>query len=280
MLEVVLFSIAFVLLVIAAITDLRTREVPDWVNFAGITAGLGIRLLWSLTTKDWSILGWGVVGFVAFFVIACLMFYTGQWGGGDSKLLMALGALFGFEFSLTHMSVMFFIWALIAGAVYGMGWSAVLAVKHWAVFVARFKTIARSVRWAYVPVLAVLVLGIAFAIASDDTLLRGLMFMIAVLVPVLFVATIGVKAVELSCMYKAVKPQQLTEGDWIAKPVTYRGKYVCGPKNLGITKETIQELKRLKIKQVIVKEGIPFTPSFLIAFLLALWVGNPLRWFV
>ena len=52
MLEVVLFSVAFVLLVIGAITDIRMREVPDWTNFAGIVAGLGIRLLWSLQTND------------------------------------------------------------------------------------------------------------------------------------------------------------------------------------------------------------------------------------
>jgi Flp pilus assembly protein protease CpaA len=276
MLEPVLFSVAALVLVMGSITDIRMREVPDWLNFAGIIAGLGIRGLWSITTNDWSVLGWGVLGFAALFVIAVLMYYTGQWGGGDSKLLMALGALLGLEFSLGSPVVVFIIWALFVGAAYGLVWSMVLAARDWAGFVSRFRSVSRSVRWAHLPVLGVLVFGIAFAIASDDELFRILVLIIALAVPALFYAAIGVKAVEQCCMYKTLRPDQLTEGDWIAKPVVVKGRMIVGPKDLGITKEKIKELKRLNVKNVLVKEGIPFVPSFLIAFVLTVFVGNPL----
>lgn len=279
MLEIVLFSIAFVILLIGAYTDIRTREVPDWLNFAGITAGIGIRLLWSLTTNEWSVLGRGILGFIVFFALACLMFYTGQWGGGDSKLLMAFGALLGFGFSRDNIAITFLIWVLFAGAFYGLFSSIILAIKHWHAFVPCYKSLMRTVNKVHAWMIGVLVLGIAFAIASNDSFLRTIMLVIALAIPTLFYSVIGIKAVEQSCMYKFLKPQQLTEGDWVAKPVYFKGKYICGPKDLGIAKEKIQELKRLKIKQVLIKEGIPFVPSFVIAFALSLLIGSPISFF-
>ncbi len=279
MLEAVLFAVAGVMLLIGTITDIRTREVPDWLNFAGIAAGIGVRSLWSLSANEWSALLSGVLGFAAFFIIAVLMYYTGQWGGGDSKLMMALGALFGLAFSLDNAAIGFIVWLLFVGAAYGMLWSAVLAVRNWRAFVQRCGMLAKSIRWAHGPVLAVLLFGIAFAIASDDSAMRVLMLVIALAVPVLFYTSIGVKAVEQCCMLRTVRTGQLTEGDWIAKPVHVKGKYVCGPKDLGVTKEKISMLKRLKVKSVMIKEGIPFVPSFLIAFFLLALLGSPLQWF-
>ena len=84
-------------------------------------------------------------------------------------------------------------------------------------------------------------------------------------------------------MIKAVHPSIVTEGDWIAKDVIVSGKKICGPKDLGITKEQLALLQKLarqkKIKSVIVKYGIPFIPTFLIALLAALMLENPLRYF-
>ncbi|MBI2142083.1 hypothetical protein HYU15_01165 [Candidatus Woesearchaeota archaeon] len=79
-------------------------------------------------------------------------------------------------------------------------------------------------------------------------------------------------------MLKYVGPEKLTEGDWIAKDVYVNRKYVCGPKDLGIEKSQIRKLMKYKlqgkIRKVLIKEGIPFVPSFLIAFLLSVKFGN------
>ncbi len=280
MLEIVLFSLAFLILAIATYTDIRTREVPDWLNFSGIIAGLGIRSIWSAINSDWSIIGWGLLGFGVFFSIGIIMYYTGQWGGGDSKLLMALGALLGLKFASDNFAVIFLIWILLAGAGYGMLSSLWLAIRNWKKFSKQFIALARVFRKFHLPVLGVFLLGFAFAIASDDYLFRTFALIIAFVVPVLFYLSLTVKAVEKACMYKKVSPKNLTEGDWIAKPVFVKGKYITGPKDLGISTAKIQLLRRLRVKEILIKEGIPFVPSFMIAFLLALWLGNPLAWFL
>ena len=78
-------------------------------------------------------------------------------------------------------------------------------------------------------------------------------------------------------MIKKVSVDKLTEGDWIVDDVKVGGKVICGPKDLGISKEQIIELKKLaedgKIKQVVIKEGIPFVPSFFMSFIVTYFFG-------
>ena len=85
-------------------------------------------------------------------------------------------------------------------------------------------------------------------------------------------------------MLKYVTPDKLTEGDWIAKEVKVNGKYITGPKDLGIEKKQIRKLvslyKKKKVKKILIKEGIPFVPSFFIAYLVTLMFGNLLLLFV
>jgi hypothetical protein len=95
-----------------------------------------------------------------------------------------------------------------------------------------------------------------------------------------FYLWIFAKAVEKSCMYKLVEPSRLTEGDWIVNDIYVGKKYVAGPKDLGISKAQIKKLvdfyKKGKVRKILVKEGIPFVPSFLAAFIATLVFGNPL----
>ena len=74
--------------------------------------------------------------------------------------------------------------------------------------------------------------------------------------------------------------KKLTEGDWIAKDVVVKGKKICGPKDLGISRKQISRLSKLNIKKVLVKYGMPFVPSFLLAFIITLLWGNIIFWFV
>jgi len=101
--DIILLTIAFIALILASITDIKTREVPDWLNFSLIFVGLGVRLIYSSITFDWIYSLEGVLGLGVGVAIAYLMFYAGQWGGGDSKLLMGLGALIGLQLSIRPM---------------------------------------------------------------------------------------------------------------------------------------------------------------------------------
>jgi len=79
-------------------------------------------------------------------------------------------------------------------------------------------------------------------------------------------------------MLKQLSPERLTEGDWIAKDVIIAGKRIAGPKDLGVSKKQISLLQKLKrqrkLNTVLVKQGVPFVPSFLLAYIAALAFGN------
>ena len=77
-------------------------------------------------------------------------------------------------------------------------------------------------------------------------------------------------------MYKIISPNQLSEGDWIVDK-SIRKKYNIS--ELGIENYQIIKVKEDKLKKILIKEGIPFIPSFFIAFLITLIFGNILVYF-
>ena len=115
LIDSMLLGIALLVLVIGSYTDIKTREVPYWVNFSLIFYALGLRFLYSSVTLNWNYLLEGVAGFLIFVGIAYSMFYAGQWGGGDSKMLMGLGAVIGLPFTLVAvLASAGFIWLMFS----------------------------------------------------------------------------------------------------------------------------------------------------------------------
>ena len=267
-------------------TDLRTREVPDWINYALIFSGLGIAGIYSLAFSAGSFFIESLTGLAVCFAIAMLMYYTGQWGGGDSKMIMGLGALIGLKawpleewlfvppFLLTFMA-----YTLIVGAVYGLAWSAALAYRHRKSFLQEFRknNSRKDIRMGKKIMIAVIAAGLAgsFFVPAD---LRFLLLSVLLLAAATLYLFIFIKSVEKCCMLKRLTPERLTPGDWIAEEVKIKGKLICGPKDLGITKEQIDQLlkHRNQVRSVLVKEGVPFVPSFLIAFILTWALGGGL----
>jgi hypothetical protein len=193
-----------------------------------------------------------------------IMYYSGQWGGADSKLLMGLGALLGLGFA-NWDALLFLLFLLFAGAAYGIIYAAVLAIIEWKRVFASLKQRMHEPR---VSKIRKIVLAIAFL------LLLSLLFVSWEIKPlILGVILVGyfgfylwlcVKVIEEELLIKAYPVKKLTEGDWINEEVKIKGKVIVGPKDLGITKAQITQLKKLKVKKVMVKEGIPFVPSFLL----------------
>jgi Flp pilus assembly protein protease CpaA len=275
------YAIAFLVLLIASYTDLKTREVPDWLNFSLIGTGFGINLLFSIIFLKINFILASLIGFAIFFAIAWVMFYAGQWGGGDSKILMGLGALIGIDFlSKNYFLTEFLINALLIGALYGILWSIFLIFRNKNKFVKMFRKSIKNkkVLLAKKIILALFIIMILISVLNPDRIIRLMMLYLAVILIFTFYLWVIIKIVEDCCMLKYVKPQKLTEGDWIAKDVKINGKYITGPKDLGIEKKKIRKLielyKRGKVKKILIKEGIPFVPSFLIAYVVTLIYGN------
>lgn len=270
--------IALVGLTVASYTDLKTREVPDWLNYSLVSAGLGLGLIYSLIFWQWSYILNSLAGFLIFLGFALLMFYAGQWGGGDSKMLMGLGALIGLDLSFSKFPflVNFLFNLVVIGGIFGIIWSLALAFKRWRKFKKEFanvlgKKMFRVIRTCLLAGSLILILLFLFFIKRMEIFL--LVFLLFVfLVYYLFAF---VKAVEKACMFKFVKPKQLTEGDWIVKNVFIEGKKITGPKDLGISKKQIAKLRKLSPdRDILIKEGIPFVPSFLVAFIITWIFGN------
>jgi hypothetical protein len=209
------------------------------------------------------------------------MFYTGQWGGGDSKILMGLGAVIGVDFISRNFFLGHFLTnALLIGALYGILWSFFAIIKNRKKFIKEFKKSMKNKKNILTKriVLILFIVLVLIAILSPDKLAKLMLFYLAVVSILTFYLWVAVKAVENSCMLKYVKPQQLTEGDWIVKDIKINGKYITGPKDLGIEKKNIRKLielyKKRKVKNILIKEGIPFVPSFFIAYVITLIYGN------
>ena len=263
--------------------DLKTREIPDWINYSLIFFGFGVRIFYSVYLYSFMPIIEGALGFAVFFVIGMLMFYTGQWGGGDTKLLMGIGTLMGLgiNFSEVPLIASFFINLLLVGACYGLLWSVVLAIKHKEEFNVSFKENNQMIKIIRRFILITSALILIPVFIAESMIIKTLFVALAIIPISTLYIWIFAKSVEQSCMFKKVKPRYLTEGDWIQDDIKIGRKKVYSKKDLGVSKKQIQELKRYysegKIGKITVKEGIPFVPSFFIAYLITLFLGS---WFM
>ena len=68
-------------------------------------------------------------------------------------------------------------------------------------------------------------------------------------------------------MQKKILVEKLTEGDWLVENVYKSNRLICKAKNIGLEKKDIINLKKNKIKYVLIKQGMPFVPAFLFGFI-------------
>ena len=271
--------IAFIMLVVASITDLHNREVPDYLSYSLIFMAFAISIISSII--EWSYIPFmtSLMGFVLSLIVAYGMFYLGQWGGGDSKLIMGLGTILGFNIFPLFGKNNFWLLILIAsivfcGAMYGLVWSIFLAIKNRKIFIKHLNlwlqkrqlTIARRI------MLVILLLMMIAILTIVPNEFKILLLTFVVMLYFIFYVWLFVKVIEETCMIKEIPIGKLTEGDWILKDVYIGKKYITGPKDLGVSREQIESLKKYaakgKIKTITIKEGIPFIPAFLIAYTL------------
>ncbi len=279
MFEVIIYSVIFIWLFTASIFDIKTREVPDWLNFSLIAIGLSASLIYSIFSWDYWFFVYSLLGLAVAFVIAVIMSYTKQWGDGDSKMLLGIGACLGFnwhfaffDFANWPILLYFFINSLVVGAVYGMFWAFGLGIVHRKEFVLEFK---KWKYWMFVLPLAFILVFSVFSLLFTAPF--NFMFIcLVVAIGIGFYLLFFIKIVEKACMYKYVKIGKLVPGDWTAEMIKRNGRLVCNKKDV-LDEKQISLFKRLKVKSVLVKEGIPFVPSFFLGFIFSLIFGNILR---
>ena len=108
----ILHGAAFLIAAIAAVTDARTGHIPNWLTLPALVIG---PILNGLNDGAWG-LGLSVAAIFLCGLIPYVLFRRKAMGGGDVKLLAAIGALagpsIGIEVQLT---------ALFVAAIYALG---------------------------------------------------------------------------------------------------------------------------------------------------------------
>jgi prepilin peptidase CpaA len=91
--------VVLVLVTIAAVLDIRSHRIPNWLTYPAWALGLVLGFVAAGPAGALN----SLVGFVATFGPLFLMFMGGSIGGGDVKLMGGVGALLGFPAGLNAL---------------------------------------------------------------------------------------------------------------------------------------------------------------------------------
>ncbi|MEK6912377.1 MAG: A24 family peptidase [Nanoarchaeota archaeon] len=270
-----LFSLALVWMTFAVVQDLRKREIADWLNFSLIVFALGFRFFYSLfSMQGFGFFYQGLIGLGIFFLLGNAFYYGKMFAGGDAKLMIALGAILPLQESFTRnleFFVIFFIIFLLVGAVYSLLGSLFFSIRNFEQFKKEFRKQFKTHFKA-----SFLVLFFALLLSVVGFFLDEILVYLAVVVFFIPYVYMYAKAVDESCMIKKTRTSELTEGDWLYKDVRVKGKVIKATWD-GLAKEQIKQLKKSQ-KFVLIRHGIPFSPAFLISFLIFTWLWKNGNW--
>ncbi|MEM3122045.1 MAG: hypothetical protein QXH60_01215, partial [Candidatus Pacearchaeota archaeon] len=186
-----------------------------------------------------------------------------------AKLLISLGAILPLDDNFYDnflIIVIFIIALLLGGAIYSLIYSIILSIKNKKSFVKNYKKLyIENIDYFY-GILAFSSVFIIYSLVSYDFI-----FLIFPLFAIgLFFLYIYTKSVEQSCMIVEKKYEELSPGDWIIDEIKING-IMIKPNWEGLTKNEVDLLKKHR-KKIRIKDGIPFTPAFLIAFLVVTYI--------
>jgi Flp pilus assembly protein protease CpaA len=268
--------IGVIWLIIASVMDIKNREVKNWVGFSLITFALAYRLIFSIVIWNFWFFIEGAFGLIIFFILAYVFYYARVFAGGDAKIFIALGTILPFSLSYVDnimIFVAFILFLLFVGAIYGLLFSFVIVLSNYAGFKREFsKQLSKNKNalWTFIATATVLFMII---LLFTETLF--LLFpVILILFPLLYIYA---KSIEESCMMKYIDVKQLTVGDWLVGSIKVKSR-VIKTNFEGLSEEDLKFMQKNYNKKVLVKQGIPFIPVFLIAFILLIILFNSGLW--
>src|SRR3989344_4776236 len=274
MLEILLFTYALIVLILSTITDLKRREVLDTANIALFSISLITIIIYSLITLSFSPLMSSIKTFIPLTILAFALYYLRQWGGGDTKLLIALSIPLAFplkEQLFLNASLNFLINLIIVGALIGIIYALIIIIKKFKEFIKQLRLNAKEYKLSLSLFIFFGILIFILSYQQQNNLLKAILYSLSTFLLITPILHLIFKSIENISMIKTIKVNKLTPGDWIIDKAI-RNKFNIS--TLGIEEEQILKLKSSNIKQVKVKEGIPFVPMFLIAYLLTMFNIN------
>ncbi|MBU2576981.1 MAG: prepilin peptidase [Nanoarchaeota archaeon] len=267
-----LFWLFFVGIVVASLQDLKRREVDNWLNLFLMLASFSFIFFRSIFEQDATIIFQAGFALVLLFIFMNVFYYGRVFAGGDAKLLFAMTVFFiGATFVATLVNIgVFLLFLMFAGSIYGLIYSAVLYVQNFEKVNKKIKE-GFSILWVrYLIVLGVILFAFSYVNWWYPHLFFGfgwgmlfLFFAIfALVLPLLYVFAKGLEKVS---MMRTISGKELREGDWLVDDIKVGRKTIKADWD-GLSLEDIKLLRSKK--RIKIKEGLPFVPAFLIAFIL------------
>ena len=255
-------------IIVASLQDLKRREVDNWLNlFLGVSGFVYVFYI-ALFTGSFNVLVQAGFAFAIMFAAMNMFYYGRVFAGGDAKLLLAMTVLFiGTNFlSTLSNSGMFLLFLMISGSIYGLFYSFILYFRDIKKVNKEIRLEFKEIKWVKYGIIISFMLvvtgGIARLLISEFGFIIMLIGSLLLVFPFLFVFS---KALEKISMIKIISGKQLREGDWLVDDVKIKGKTIKANWE-GLSKENLKLLRGKK--QIKIKEGLPFVPAFLIAFLI------------
>lgn len=226
--------IILIIVLIASIIDIKKKEIPDEISYV-----LGFFTIISVFLSKSSLITALIYALIAF-LFGYILYIFGFWGGGDVKLMTALLIYFS-NFGLFSIFAYLFLLALT-----GLLYNNILAIYYLPKLIFE-KKVDKTI-------------SIIFLIFISSAIL--LKYWLFAVVCILFFDLYYLKIFEKNIMVVKRKTKDLTEGDWIItsiKDIPIR--------KTGLEIEDIQKLKKLKIKEVTIKDGFAFIPVIFLSFI-------------
>lgn len=261
-----LIAIGLIWITGAVLQDLKRREVDNLWNFSLIAFALAYRLAFSTYSGNYWFFINGLLGLAIFLFLGNLFYYSRLFAGGDAKLVIALGTILPLSYNwISNLKIfgLFILLFLVMGSVYSLVWAVVLVLGNFKEFKKEIiKQLKIYAKFFFIFVIVAIISSIIIYYVSLSISLALLFGIVVLLFPILFIFA---KAVEESGLKKWVSPQKLTEGEWLYNDIIVAGKKIKATWD-GVSADELRLIKKKYKKDILIKEGIPFTPSFLLAF--------------
>ena len=140
---IILFSI----LIIASISDLFYKKIPNWLTFPSLVCGIFFQLILGGSDGLFSSLQGIAIGFVLTFIL----YLAGGLGAGDVKLMAAIGAFLGPKeifLAFIFSSLLSGVYAIILLAIHGFIFQTLKRYFN------IFKTLVMTLQLIYIPPLS------------------------------------------------------------------------------------------------------------------------------
>ncbi|VVB50511.1 Uncharacterised protein [uncultured archaeon] len=281
--EAVIF-LSLLFLAAASVFDIKSGEIPEASSVGHLAVVLCLAALASFMARSLNPLLFCAMLSAAYFIVGYIFFALGQWGGGDVKVIAAVGGSLalvselGYPFNSMHLfppTVAYFLNMGFISIPYVALYGLTLGLAHRQVF-DRFVVFLKKTENILLFVLSWLPVAAAYIMH-----LRAIAAVYALL-PAFLLLTLYLKAVEVEALRKKIPTKSLVEGDVLVDAFTVGNVTLGGNGIEGLSKEDASRLKKWATEgkipaHVTVKWGIKFVPIFLLAYAVTLLYGNLLE---